>query len=367
MDAEMSRKLSAVSPEEVETDTVKQEYGERMKKDNGFENFKGNDPKIRHIRELGQRIARIDFPVLITGETGTGKEVIARAIHMESGRSEEPFVAINCGAIPAELLESELFGYEGGSFTGAKRQGKIGKFGYEKGAFTGANKAKKGLMELANGGTVFLDEIGDMPLYMQVKLLRVLQEHEIERVGGSGPIPIDVRILSATRMNLMEMVQAGTFREDLYYRLAVVNIQTVALRACPEDIILHASDYLDELNRQYKTHVDLSDGARRCLKAHSWPGNVRELQNVISSAYATCEDSLITLDNLPKIITVNQKEERIMEDIEHLPLKEKMNRFEKMLLEEALRSNKSMTAAATSLGIERSLLYKKLKKYHLKE
>ena len=165
----------------------------------------------------------------------------------------------------------------------------------------------------------------------------------------------------------MEMVQAGTFREDLYYRLAVVNIQTVALRACPEDIILHALDYLDELNRQYKTHVDLSDGARRCLKAHSWPGNVRELQNVISSAYATCEDSLITLDNLPKIITVNQKEERIMEDIEHLPLKEKMNRFEKMLLEEALRRNKSMTAAATSLGIERSLLYKKLKKYHLKE
>ena len=158
MDAEMNRKLSAVSPEEVETDTVKQEYGERMKKENGFENFKGNDPKIRHIRELGQRIARTDFPVLITGETGTGKEVIARAIHMESGRSEEPFVAINCGAIPAELLDSELFGYEGGSFTGAKRQGKIGKF------------------EMANKGTFFLGEIGDMPLYMQVKLLRVLQE-----------------------------------------------------------------------------------------------------------------------------------------------------------------------------------------------
>lgn len=128
---------------------------------------------------------------------------------------------------------------------------------------------------MANKGTFFLDEIGDMPLHMQVKLLRVLQEHEIERVGGSGPIPIDVRILSATRMNLMEMVQAGTFREDLYYRLAVVNIQTVALRACPEDTILHALDYLDELNRQYKTHVDLSDGARRCLRAHSWPGNVR--------------------------------------------------------------------------------------------
>ena len=152
MDAEMNRKLSAVSPEEVETDTVKQEYGERMKKENGFENFKGNDPKIRHIRELGQRIARTDFPVLITGETGTGKEVIARAIHMESGRSAEPFVAINCGAIPAELLESELFGYEGGSFTGAKRQGKIGKF------------------EMANKGTFFLDEIGDLPLVLPTEV-----------------------------------------------------------------------------------------------------------------------------------------------------------------------------------------------------
>ncbi len=145
-----------------------------------------------------------------------------------------------------------------------------------------------------------MDEIGDMPLHMQVKLLRVLQEHEIERVGGNRTIPIDVRIISATRLNLMEMVQEGTFREDLYYRLAVVNIQTVPLRACPHDIILHATNYLDQLNQQYKTEVSLSDAAKRCLKAHSWPGNVRELQNVISSAYATCENNMITMDNLPK-------------------------------------------------------------------
>lgn len=266
---------------------------------------------------------------------------------MESSRSAEPFVAINCGAIPAELLESELFGYEGGSFTGAKRQGKIGKF------------------EMANKGTFFLDEIGDMPLHMQVKLLRVLQEHEIERVGGNRPIPIDVRIISATRLNLMEMVQEGTFREDLYYRLAVVNIQTVPLRACPHDIILHATNYLDQLNQQYKTEVSLSDAAKRCLKAHSWPGNVRELQNVISSAYATCENNMITMDNLPKVITDNHKEEWIMSDTEEMTLKEKMNHLEKLLLEEALHKNKNMTAAAAALGIERSLLYKKLKKHHI--
>lgn len=333
---------------ESELNYYKQEYRDQMKKAGGFANFRGNDPKIQRIKELGMRIARTDFPVLITGETGTGKEVIARSIHMESSRSAEPFVAINCGAIPAELLESELFGYEGGSFTGARRQGKIGKF------------------ELASKGTFFLDEIGDMPLHMQVKLLRVLQEHEIERVGGSKPIPIDVRIISATRQNLMEMVQAGTFREDLYYRLAVVNIQTVPLRSCPEDIILHATDYLDQLNQQYKTSVSLDEGAKRCLSAHQWPGNVRELQNVIASAYATCEDTMITIQHLPKVITANHREEQLMADTEGLTLKEKMERFEKMLLEDALHKNKNMTAAAASLGIERSLLYKKLKKYQIK-
>ena len=332
---------------ETELNYYKQEYQDQMQKEGGFANFRGNDPKIQHVKNLGMRIAKTDFPVLITGETGTGKEVIAKSIHMESSRSAEPFVAINCGAIPAELLESELFGYEGGSFTGAKRQGKIGKF------------------EMANKGTFFLDEIGDMPLHMQVKLLRVLQEHEIERVGGNRPIPIDVRIISATRLNLMEMVQERTFREDLYYRLAVVNIQTVPLRACPHDIILHATNYLDQLNQQYKTEVSLSDAAKRCLKAHSWPGNVRELQNVISSAYATCENNMITMDNLPKVITDNHKEEWIMSDTEEMTLKEKMNHLEKLLLEEALHKNKNMTAAAAALGIERSLLYKKLKKHHI--
>ena len=274
----MNRKLSAVSPEEVETDTVKQEYGERMKKENGFENFKGNDPKIRHIRELGQRIARTDFPVLITGETGTGKEVIARAIHMESGRSEEPFVAINCGAIPAELLESELFGYEGGSFTGAKRQGKIGKF------------------EMANKGTFFLDEIGDMPLNMQAKILRTLQESEVEPVGGSGPVPVDVRVISATRQNLPKLIESGDFREDLYYRLNVINIEIPSLRERRGDILDLSNHFLSQLNQEFQRTTVLSPEVKRCFVSYQWPGNVRELRNVVERLIILSEDRITARD-----------------------------------------------------------------------
>ena len=341
MDAEMNRKLSAVSPEEVETDTVKQEYGERMKKENGFENFKGNDPKIRHIRELGQRIARTDFPVLITGETGTGKEVIARAIHMESGRSAEPFVAINCGAIPAELLESELFGYEGGSFTGAKRQGKIGKF------------------EMANKGTFFLDEIGDLPLVLQAKLLRVLQEHEIEKVGGGKPIPIDVRFISATRQNLAEMVERGEFREDLYYRLNVVNIETLPLREHPADILLYANHVLNALNAKYKTGHLLSDRVKYLLMCYKWPGNVRELINVITSAYATCDSYVIEEMDLPGRLVSGTAGNSVSQ----MKLSEMMNLHEAAIIRDALRrNNQNCKKTAEELGIDRSLLYRKMRK-----
>ena len=341
MDAEMNRKLSAVSPEEVETDTVKQEYGERMKKENGFENFKGNDPKIRHIRELGQRIARTDFPVLITGETGTGKEVIARAIHMESGRSAEPFVAINCGAIPAELLESELFVYEGGSFTGAKRQGKIGKF------------------EMANKGTFFLDEIGDLPLVLQAKLLRVLQEHEIEKVGGGKPIPIDVRFISATRQNLAEMVERGEFREDLYYRLNVVNIETLPLREHPADILLYANHVLNALNAKYKTGHLLSDRVKYLLMCYKWPGNVRELINVITSAYATCDSYVIEEMDLPGRLVSGTAGNSVSQ----MKLSEMMNLHEAAIIRDALRrNNQNCKKTAEELGIDRSLLYRKMRK-----
>ena len=263
------------------------------------------------------------------------------------------------------LLESELFGYEGGAFTGAKRGGKPGKF------------------EQADGGTIFLDEIGDMPLHMQVKLLRVLQEHEIDRIGGSAPIPVNVRVLSATRRNLHEMMTNGTFREDLYYRLAVVNIQTVPLRECPGDILQHAYHHLGSLNRQYRTEVTLSESAKECLLLHPWPGNIRELQNILSSAYAMCDGDLIEPENLPQQIArlAGGRNKAPLESTERgkretasdnkndggLSLKEKLRRYEMALIREALEANGgSMAKAARSLQIERSLLYKKMEKFGMK-
>ena len=315
-----------------------------------IEDIVGQSEQIKKLKAEIKNAAKTSSTVLITGETGTGKELVAHSIHDLSKRRSNKFVKLNITNLPPSLIESELFGYEAGSFTGAVKSGKKGRF------------------EEADNGTLFIDEIETLPLEMQPKLLRVLQEREIERIGNNESIQINVRIISATNEKLEELVKERKFRKDLFYRLEVVRINVPSLRERKEDIRLLAEHFIREYNMTLGTNVTgITDAAVVKLESYDWPGNVRELQNVISSAYATCEDSLITLDNLPKIITVNQKEEQIMEDIEHLPLKEKMNRFEKMLLEEALRSNKSMTAAATSLGIERSLLYKKLKKYHLKE
>lgn len=350
---------------EAELEYYKESYQDNVFSKSGFENMLGNDPKMLRVKNMGIRAARSDFPVLITGETGTGKEVMAKSIHLASERSKKPFVAINCGAIPENLLESELFGYEGGAFTGAKRGGKPGKF------------------EQADGGTIFLDEIGDMPLHMQVKLLRVLQEHEIDRIGGSAPIPVNVRVLSATRRNLHEMMTNGTFREDLYYRLAVVNIQTVPLRECPGDILQHAYHHLGSLNRQYRTEVTLSESAKECLLLHPWPGNIRELQNILSSAYAMCDGDLIEPENLPQQIArlAGGRNKAPLESTERgkretasdnkndggLSLKEKLRRYEMALIREALEANGgSMAKAARSLQVERSLLYKKMEKFGMK-
>lgn len=405
---EISRKYK-----EAELDYYKESYQDNVFAKSGFENMLGKDPKMIRVKQMGMRAARSDFPVLITGETGTGKEVMAKSIHLAGSRKDKPFVAINCGAIPENLLESELFGYEGGAFTGARRGGKPGKF------------------EQANGGTIFLDEIGDMPLHMQVKLLRVLQEGEIDRVGGSSPIPVDVRVLSATRRNLPEMMAEGTFREDLFYRLAVVNIQTVPLRDCPGDILQHAYHHLDRLNRQYRTQIMLSESAKHCLLLHPWPGNIRELQNVLSSAYAMCDGDLIEPENLPQRIArltpdagigtagamwitgtavtrgaagaagsagtgqiSNQADGRnqgtargssrahgaasgisygssssrgLVSPDSALSLKEKVRRYEMALIREALDScNGSMAEAARRLQVERSLLYKKMEKFGMK-
>jgi len=313
----------------------------------GFDKLIGNNPKLVEQKKKGAKIAKTDFPVLITGETGTGKEVFAKSLHLESERRDKPLICINCGAIPSELLESELFGYEEGAFTGAKKGGKIGKF------------------QLAEGGTVFLDEIGDMPLNLQVKLLRTLQEREIEKVGGTHSIPIDVRVISATRQNIQEMMKQGTFREDLYYRLNVISFEMIPLRERVDDILLYANYFLDQLNKKYKTTIILSDEVKKCLREYSWPGNVRELNNVLSSAYASCDKFMIGVTDLPTSI-VSKKYKNPQRDDGSKRLGDIVDDFEAAILRETLhRHGQNIKRAAEELQIERSLLYKKMKRHNI--
>lgn len=306
-----------------------------------FDRIMGTSQQMQALKEKARKIAKRDFSVLITGETGTGKELFAKALHMESNRRDKPLISINCAAIPPDLLESELFGYEGGAFTGARKGGKLGKF------------------ELADGGTIFLDEIGDMALPLQAKLLRVLQEREIERVGGGMPIPIDVRIISATRRDLQKMVSEGSFREDLFYRLSVINLETIPLRDRREDILLYATNTLNQLNQQYKTEVMMSDGVKRRLQEYSWPGNVRELINVITSAYASCDVLMIDETDLPLKYIMHSSGSGSAQK----RLSERMDDYEATLIRDALRrNNQNCRQAAEELGIERSLMYKKMRR-----
>lgn len=337
--------------EYAEFEFYKEEY---MRNNNSgyfsFDNVIGKSPKFRELKKKGMKAARTSFSVLLTGETGTGKEVFASAIHYSSDRREKPMISINCAAIPSELLESELFGYEDGAFTGAKKGGKKGKF------------------ELANNGTLFLDEIGDMPLCMQAKLLRVLQEKEVEKIGEYKPIPVDVRIIAATRKNLHEMMKNGEFREDLYYRLNVINIEMIPLRERREDICDLASHFLNQLNRDYKTGITLSKEVSECFRTYSWPGNVRELDNVIKSAYAACENFIIQLSDLPSKMVSRHKLDAFKEtEGSRKKLNQMMEEYEKEILEETLKRNGgNCQKAAVELGIHRSVIYKKISKYGIK-
>ncbi len=304
----------------------------------------GRNEKFLALKEKASRIAKRDFTVFLSGETGTGKEVFARAIHAASDRRDKPMVCINCGAIPPDLLESELFGYEEGAFTGAKRGGKPGKF------------------ELANQGTIFLDEIGDLPFDLQVKLLRVLQEGEIEKIGGNKAIPINVRVISATRRDLEEMMVQGTFREDLYYRLNIINLNILPLRERREDILLFAYHFLEELNRKYKTEMTFSPAVEQRLQAYHWPGNIRELKNVVSSAYASNEGLVIDLDDLPPKIG---KPQQFTEPLDQ-SLRTQVQTYEAHVIRAALeQTGQSIKDTAALLNIDRSLLWKKMKKYNI--
>ena len=310
-----------------------------------FENLVGKNARMQEIYTLITRIADNNATVLLTGESGTGKEVLARAVHQQSNRVAKPFVAVNCAAIPAELLESELFGHEKGSFTGAIAT-KVGKF------------------ELATGGTLFLDEVGSMRLDLQAKILRALQEREIERVGGTRTIKIDVRVLAATNRDLKRAVEEGAFREDLYYRLNVVPITLPPLRQRRDDIPLLVEHFLAKYNREFNRSVKgFSAGATAALYQYDWPGNVRELENVIERAVALAQSETISLRELPLDISVVGR--NMMEDIQRagLSLREARSRFEKQFILSVMEKVQwNQTEAARLLGLHRNTLLWKLQR-----
>ncbi|WP_029758008.1 MULTISPECIES: sigma-54-dependent Fis family transcriptional regulator [Fusobacterium] len=324
----------------------KEQYKALQENNYGFDCLIGNHPVFLSQKGKGIKVARTSFSVLLTGETGTGKEVFAHAIHNSSDRAKHPMISINCAAIPNELLESELFGYEEGAFTGAKKGGKKGKF------------------LLANHSTIFLDEIGDMPLAMQAKLLRVLEEKEIEPIGSTKSISIDIRIISATRKDLLEMVKNGEFREDLFYRLNVVNIEIPPLRDRRDDILLFSEYFINRLNKEYRRKIAFSPEVQLCFYSYNWPGNVRELDNVIKSAYAVCNSDTILLNDLPSRIVEFIENNRIIEN--HLNYHDAMTKYEAKLIEYYLKKNNgNVKNAAKDADIHRSLFYKKIQKFNL--
>jgi two-component system, NtrC family, response regulator len=306
-----------------------------------FEGLVGDSPQIQDIFRMVRRVGPSDVPVLITGESGTGKELVARAIHRQSARQAAAFVPINCGAIPETLLESELFGYE-------------------RGAFTGASQQRKGRIESAQGGTLFLDEIGDIPLALQVKLLRFLQEHEIMRLGGKDAIDVDARILAATNVDLRKAINEGRFREDLYYRLCVVTVAVPPLRDRPSDIPLLARTFLlrfsDELKKSLK---GFTPQAVEALIAHGWPGNVRELENRVKRAVVMAEGRYVTPENLELQITGSP---------DAATLKASRDHREKELVRLAMeKAEGNVTRAASYLGVSRPTLYQLLARYGFKK
>ncbi|PFK79228.1 Fis family transcriptional regulator [Priestia megaterium] len=300
--------------------------------------------KMEKTLELARRVANVDSTVLILGESGVGKEMVANLIHETSDRKNSPFIKVNCGAIPENLLESELFGYEGGAFTGAKKEGKMGLF------------------ELANKGTLFLDEIAEMPLALQVKLLRVLQEREVMRVGGVKPVAVNVRIIAATNRNLHEDVQKGNFREDLYYRLNVIPLSILPLRERREDILPLASYFIEQFNQKYLTKKTLSAETAEAFELYNWPGNVRELQNIVERLIVMSDGDEIQHLHLPEEITNLSSNRDKVQVLDILPLKECMEMAEKQLLRLAKQKYSSTVKIADALQVNQSTISRKLQK-----
>lgn len=331
---------------ESNLDYYKQEFFHSFGSRYSFDNIIGQSEPLLNAKAMAEQAANSDAPVIISGESGTGKELFAHAIHQAGKRRDQNFIRVNSASIPAELIESELFGYEPGAFTGADRKGKPGKF------------------ELADKGTIFFDEIGDMPLNMQVKLLRVLQEKEIERIGGRQPRKIDFRFICATNRNIEKMLSCGEFRLDLFYRINVMNLTLPSLKTIQDDIPLFFNAFLTDLSAELKKKVKpVAPDAMLLLKNYGWPGNMRELRNIAERALIVSRGETVTLNDLPPVVRdgVEMPEERN----QPLPmLKQTMAVAEKKAIIRALEMTaNNRAAAAKMLGIHRTGLYQKMKKH----
>lgn len=316
----------------------------------------GKSKSIKKILDLVSKLSKTDSTVLIMGESGTGKELVARLIHSKSLRADKPFVPVNCAAIPSELLESELFGHE-------------------KGAFTGAFYSRPGRFELANEGTIFLDEIGDMPIQLQVKILRVIQEKSFERIGSSRAVNVDVRIIAATNKNLENEVKEGKFREDLFWRLNVVPLTIPPLRERKEDIPLLCDYFIERFSRKFGFRLEIEKEVFEIFLEYDWPGNVRELENIIERLYVLSDNGHISLDEIPENIRFREK--RIKDNLSpddfnpfapEIDLNELLMEYEKKLILHALNVNKWIKSrAAKYLKINRTTLIEKMKRLGIRD
>lgn len=322
-----------------------------LKQIKSLETLQSNDiiaasRSMYNVLQLAKRLAIVDSTVLITGESGVGKGVIAKLLHENGSRKTGPFITVNCGAIPEALIESELFGYERGAFTGSRAEG------------------KKGLFEVAQNGTIFLDEISELPINLQVKLLQVIQDRQFTRVGGIKPIPVDVRIVSATNKELLHLVQESKFREDLYYRLNVVPITVPPLRERKEDILPLIEINLQKNNSKLHENKQLDPAALDVLLRYNWPGNIRELQNIVERLILTTRDDLITIDNLPIFIKEYAESQPVAS--EGLSLTASMERAEREVLSHAMAKYRSTRAIARALEVSQPTIVRKLQKYGLR-
>ena len=330
-------------------DKIKEEV-EYLKRQNivMWGNMIAEDEESKKLAEKAMRIATLDATVLLTGDSGTGKEVFANFIYENSQRAGKPFIKVNCAAIPENLIESELFGYESGAFTGADKKGKMGLF------------------EMANKGTLFLDEIGELPIHLQSKLLRVLQEREIIRVGGSETIPLDIRLITATNRDLKKAIAEGTFRDDLYYRLNIMPLELLPLKGRKKDIRALTHHFIKVFNKAYKLNKNITEEAVEALQRFGWPGNIRELENVMERIMISFDGETITRFQVERAIgtPVEPASESIV-GIEDASMEEIMEHYEKYILEKMMSKYKRASDVARALHMNKSTLSRRLKKYGL--